>query len=516
MQGGNGGEAGGGDLQTDVGLREGALMDLPLGDPIAALECLAVGGNAEQQNPVFGNGLYDQHPVQFAELHDGTRPVQETWTQKSKATNPLTDGRLDIRSSEAGWGNLLNLMSSTPPDPRSTFHPVTNIAVQSNPARNQIRQGPVLQNMNPHIPHQVQQGGYDLNEKYRQEEEADLSDSDLAMQQLFYSQFLFPYECARCRTSDAGREDANSSLQHLQKRFSNPKVRPLDKGYAPRKTISTNFLDTIPLECKPPHNAYYDNYYKDGRYARVPESELAGVPPQKSKFPPFQNQCIPHMVEPARPYMQVRPVQRPAAWRTTKMDTDGTGGGALYDHMVPENQGFVGLRRSSVNIPRDVFPRRHETFRKNSTPYAMPEYYKPLAPHVWSEMGLNSGVYRTPNIVPDVEQQRHLAQYQDPTGPANNGSDADTDLENIDFDDVTVVVLKEHLRRRGLPSFGKKSQLVERLKADLEASKNRKVSSSEHRVCGTQEIPQAPGCEQLPVNRKNQTQAKGCNYPHPG
>ncbi|KAJ3412804.1 hypothetical protein HDV05_000210 [Chytridiales sp. JEL 0842] len=58
--------------------------------------------------------------------------------------------------------------------------------------------------------------------------------------------------------------------------------------------------------------------------------------------------------------------------------------------------------------------------------------------------------------------------------PEEKYAQLDEALLKIDFEDVTVMSLKDLLRERGLPSYGKKSILVERIKEEMERNRLRK------------------------------------------
>ncbi|KAJ3195862.1 hypothetical protein HK101_010840, partial [Irineochytrium annulatum] len=64
-----------------------------------------------------------------------------------------------------------------------------------------------------------------------------------------------------------------------------------------------------------------------------------------------------------------------------------------------------------------------------------------------------------------------------PSTPEELFRKLDDDLTRINFDDVTVAELKEHLRVRGLPSSGKKALLVQRLQDEIRFAAARKDGS---------------------------------------
>lgn len=169
------------------------------------------------------------------------------------------------------------------------------------------------------------------------------------------------------------------------------------------------------------------------------------------------------------------------------------------------------VRRSSVNIPMNnhVHARRQSVFPAGYTPNGKYVHPASKAPDIYNSSSFyapntqkaraatqnfastrRNTVYANPSVGSPTCQNApmHLVSYPKPLKPvidppipkdvalglssnSPRNAESDTDQDNIDFDDVTVVALKQHLRKRGLPSFGKKSQLVERLKSDLEVVK---------------------------------------------
>ncbi|KAJ3118634.1 hypothetical protein HDU96_010618 [Phlyctochytrium bullatum] len=92
-----------------------------------------------------------------------------------------------------------------------------------------------------------------------------------------------------------------------------------------------------------------------------------------------------------------------------------------------------------------------------STPPAVPRL--PIMPLAPSNSGKNN-----PATHPDGT----------PLTPEELFKKLDDDLEKINFDDITVSELKEHLRIRGLPSSGKKALLVQRLQDEIKFIKMRR------------------------------------------
>ncbi|KAJ3095877.1 hypothetical protein HDU97_006453, partial [Phlyctochytrium planicorne] len=77
---------------------------------------------------------------------------------------------------------------------------------------------------------------------------------------------------------------------------------------------------------------------------------------------------------------------------------------------------------------------------------------------------------------PSTSKHANVATNTDgtPVTPDELFRRLDEELDTLNFDDITVQELKEHLRVRGLPSSGKKALLVQRLKDEIGYCKARK------------------------------------------